>query len=111
MHFLKQRHTLFTDAIEPIPLPGSAFTEVACESGLWNCGMQVTLEEFCLRSDIPKAFALFEEISWRCSGATADIVDPTGRGNTGNGEHMIEDGGNIALQLYIIPGMYCTANK
>lgn len=97
---LKPKLTLFAilaEAIDPIPLPGSALTDVACDKGL------VFAISLLLRSNVvfgwvvvvlvvvvvaDKAILLLLNILL-CS---AIIILATGTGTTvGNGEHIIGD--------------------
>lgn len=93
--------TLFTEAMDPIPLPGSALTDVAWDAGLWNCNTQRFLEGLIFRSGGGLLFNRDDVCVWvwvwRCSGINGIMGCGIGKERRGSGEHTIGDGGNIVL--------------
>lgn len=84
------------DVIEPIPLPGSALTDVAWDAGPWSCVTDITLDVLGFSSVvwlIKGVVATF----WCCSGTKGVMGWATGNGKTGNGEQITGDDGNSVL--------------
>lgn len=84
------------DVIDPIPLPGSALTEVACDAGPWSCVTDTTLGVLGFSSVV--WFIKGVAGTFGCGSWTSGVIGcATGNGKTGNGEQITGDEGNSVL--------------